>query len=78
MVGECGVELVEVGFEVVVGTAGIAAVAVFDPLGTGEEVPHLAVVGSFRQIAHQVDKLVRVAVFPMPLYGLDFLGTHTA
>ena len=68
----------KVGFEVVVGTAGIAAVAVFDPVGAGEEVPHLAVVGSLRQVAHQVDELIGVAVFPMPLYGLNLLGTHTA
>lgn len=78
MVGQCGVELVEVGLEVVVGATGIAAVAVFDPLGTGEEIPHLAVVGSLRQVAHQVDELVGVAVFSMPLYGLNLLGTHTA
>ena len=68
----------EVGFEVVVGTAGIAAIAVFDPLGAGEEVPHLAVVSSLRQVAHQVDELVGVAVLPMPLYGINLLGTHTA
>ena len=73
-----GVELVKVGFEVVVGTAGVAAVAVFDPLGAGEEVPHLAVVGSLRQVAHQVDELVGVAILSMPLYGLNLLGTHTA
>ena len=68
----------EVGLEVVVGTAGIAAVAVFDPLGTGEEGPHLSIVGSLRQVAHQVDELVGVAVFPMPLNSLKLLGTHTA
>lgn len=73
-----GVELVEVGFEVVVGAAGIAAVAVFDPVGAGEEAPHLAVVGSLRQVANQVDELVGVAVLPVPLYGLNLLGTHTA
>ena len=68
----------EEGFEGVVGAASIAAVAVFDPLGAGEEVPHLAVVGSLRQVAHQVDELVGVAVFPMPLNRLNLLGTHTA
>ena len=68
----------KVGLEVVVGTAGVAAIAVFDPLGTGEEVPHLAVVGSLRQVANQIDEFIGVAVFPMPLYGFNLLGTHTA
>ena len=75
---KCGVELVKVGFDVVVGASGVTAVAVFDPVGAGEEVPHLAVVGSLRQVAHQVDELVGVAVFPMPLNSLKLLGTHTA
>ena len=68
----------EVGLEVVVGAAGIAAVAVFDPLGAGEEASHLAVVGSLRQVAHQVYELVGVAILSMPLYRLNLLGTHTA
>ena len=75
---KCGVELVEEGFEVVVGAAGIAAVSVFNPLGTDKEVTHLAVVGSLRQVAHQVDELVGVAVLSMPLDRLYLLGTDTA
>ena len=77
MVGQGGVELVEVGFEVVVGTAGIAAVAVFDPLGTNKEAPHLAVVGTLCQVAHQVDELVGVAVLPVPLDRRNLVGTQT-
>ena len=68
----------EEGFEEVVGAAGIAAVAIFGPYGAVEELAHLAVVGSLRQVAHQVDELIGIAILAMPLYGLNLLGTHTA
>ena len=62
----------------VVGTAGVAAVAVGDPLGTCEETLHLAVVGALRHIAYQINQLVRIATFAMPFDRFHLGRTQSA
>lgn len=67
----------QVCIQVVVGTAGVAAVAVFGPVGAKKEMAHFAVVATFGKYLNKVDEFVAFAVTAMPFYGDNSFGTHT-
>lgn len=64
--------------EIVVGTLDIAAVAVFDPLRTSEELAHLAVVGPGGEMFDEIDELVGLVVVAVPFKRHNFLWAHLA
>lgn len=67
----------QVYLQAVVGTTGVAAVAVFGPVGAEKESAHLAVVATLGEHLDEVDEFVAFAVTAMPFYGDNSFGTHT-
>lgn len=61
-------------FEVIACAFGVAAVAVFDPLGANEETAHLLIVASHREVSDQIDEFVGVSVPAVPRDGGDIVG----
>lgn len=64
--------------EIIACALGIAAVAVFDPLGADEEAAHLLIVASHSKVSDQVDEFVGVSVLAVPRNGTNAVGNPFA
>ena len=68
-----GVKLLHLSPELRIRRIGIAAVAVFHPLGAVEEKPHLLVVATVGETLDDVNQFVRLVVLAAPFDGGQFL-----